>query len=110
MAEPWGESRDSALFFRGSTRSFDSAQDDSGNVCCSSLVTTSSSDIYRQVLHAAGGVAHGLRQSWVGVNGPHQVLGGGFQLHGGDRLGDQVGGRGPDDVHTQDLLVLGVGD
>src|SRR5690349_15512830 len=63
-----------------------------------------------QILHAAGGVAHSLRQSWMGVNGPHQVLGRGFQLHGGDRLGDQVGGRGPDDVHTQDLLVLGVGD
>ena len=37
------------------------------------------------------------------------VFGAGLELHRHHRLGDQLGRVGPDDVHAQDLIGLGIG-
>ena len=46
----------------------------------------------------------------VGVDGPHQVFDGAFELHGGNGFGDELRRLRADDVHAEDLSVLGVGD
>src|ERR1700737_4464401 len=51
-----------------------------------------------------------LTQRGVGMDGVGDVLQGGFKLQGEHGLGDQVAGAGPDDMHTEDLAVLLIGD
>src|SRR5580698_1556909 len=44
------------------------------------------------------------------MDGPHQVLYGSFEFEGGDGFGDELGGLRADNVDTEYLSVLGVGD
>ena len=59
-------------------------------------------------VNAVGGVEHGLGQRRVGVDCPHQVFDCSFELDRGDRFGDQLGSLRADDVHSQNLAIIGV--
>ncbi len=45
----------------------------------------------RHSIHTIRCVEHGLGQSRVGMDGPHQVFHSGFEFHGGNGFGDQFG-------------------
>ena len=44
------------------------------------------------------------------VDGPHQIFDRGFEFHGGDGFGNQLRRLRSDDVHAENLPVVGVGD
>src|SRR5258708_40256098 len=46
----------------------------------------------------------------MSMDGPHQILHRSFKLHSGDRFGDQLRGLRPNDMHSQDLAVVRIGD
>jgi len=68
------------------------------------------SSIYRNPVHAVGRVQHGFGQGRVRMDGPHQVFHSGFEFHGDYGFGDQFRRLRADDVHAENLAVIGVGD
>ena len=64
----------------------------------------------RALVRGEGGLVHRFRERRVRVDGALQVLGARRVLHRQHRLGDQLAGERPDDVHAQDLIVIAGGD
>src|ERR1017187_5058955 len=62
-----------------------------------------------KTVYRVEGLAHGLVERGMGVDGLHHHVDGGFGFHGGDRFREQLESLRPDDVDTQDLAVLLVG-
>src|ERR1039457_4286195 len=65
--------------------------------------------IDRKTVYRVEGLAQGLVERGMCVDGLHHYVHGGFGFHGGDRFRDQLETLRPDDVDAQDLTVLLVG-
>src|SRR5580692_3153383 len=58
-----------------------------------------------QPVDGVKGLAHGLVERGMGVDGLHHQLDGGLRFHGGHGLADQLEAFRPDDMDAEDFAV-----
>ena len=71
---------------------------------------TGSLGVDRHAFDSGVGVEHRFAQGRVRVDGEHQLVDRAFELHDGNRFGDEFGGLRADNVHAEDFAVLRIGD
>src|ERR1043166_5836650 len=76
---------------------------------CSGVPTETASDVDGALVHPERRLVHDFRQRRMSVNDAGDVLGAGVELHRNHRFGDELGGKRPDDVHSQDTVGALVG-